>query len=127
MAVTVGGTSITFNDSTTQNSGKGVASAWVTYYAYGSVSVLASHNISSVTRNGTGDSTINFINAMQSANYSVNVNTCGFNGNTILIGGVAGSQSGGPTLQNTTQVRIQTVGGGSGLFEMSRVYVSIHG
>ena len=49
--------------------------AWVNFDGTGTVSIRASGNVSSVTRNGTGDYTINFTTAMPDGNYSA-VATC---------------------------------------------------
>jgi hypothetical protein len=51
--------------------------AWVNFNGTGTVAVRASGNVSSVTRNNTGDYTINFTTALPNANYSVlsNVNS----------------------------------------------------
>ena len=43
--------------------------AWVNFNAAGTI--RASFNVGSVTRNGTGDYTINFTNALPDANYAV--------------------------------------------------------
>lgn len=47
----------------------GVAKAWILYDGNAN-SILASHNVSSVTDNGTGDYTINFTTAFSTANYA---------------------------------------------------------
>lgn len=44
--------------------------AWVNFNGTGTVAIRASGNVSSVTDNGTGDYTVNFITAMPDANYS---------------------------------------------------------
>jgi hypothetical protein len=53
---------------------RGSARAWVNFNGVSSVTVRASYNVSSVTRNNTGDYTINFTNALPDANYSWNGN-----------------------------------------------------
>jgi hypothetical protein len=64
----------TINDSSgvlaTQNGMTGIAKAWV--FFNGSTGALygSCFNVSSVTRNGTGDYTVNFTTAMSNANYS---------------------------------------------------------
>ena len=45
--------------------------AWVNFNGTGTVAILASFNVSSITDNGTGDYTVNFTNAMPDINYSV--------------------------------------------------------
>lgn len=65
----------TLNDDTgvlaTQNGMKGVAKSWVNFNGITTVTVRGSFNVSSVTRNGVGDFTINFTTAMPDTNYSV--------------------------------------------------------
>lgn len=51
------------------------AKAWVIFTSISSTSIKASYNISSLTDNGTGDTTINFSVPFSSANY------CGVVGN----------------------------------------------
>jgi hypothetical protein len=52
----------------TQNGMTGIAKAWVNF-AGASGTVNGSFNVSSVTRNGTGDYTVNFTTAMPNTNY----------------------------------------------------------
>jgi hypothetical protein len=47
----------------------GVAKAWARFVLSGTLIVRGSFNVSSVTRNGTGDYKINFTTAMTSTNY----------------------------------------------------------
>jgi hypothetical protein len=79
------------------NSGYGLSAiaygcrAWVNFNGESTVAIRASGNVSSITDNGTGDYTVNFINAMPDANYTlVNQNTWvnpvfGASGRTSLI------------------------------------------
>ena len=60
---------LVFNDSTTQTSGSGAAKAWVCFNGNNGAT-RASYNVSSVTRNTTGEYTINFANALVDTNYS---------------------------------------------------------
>jgi hypothetical protein len=48
----------------------GVAKAWVNYNG-STQTIRASFNVGSVTRNGTGDYTVNFTTALPSVNYAV--------------------------------------------------------
>lgn len=45
--------------------------AWVSFSGTGTPAILASYNVSSITDNGTGNWTINFLNPLSSANYAV--------------------------------------------------------
>lgn len=64
----------------TANCIQGSAKAWVNFNGTGTVAIRASHNVSSITDNGTGDYTVNFTNAMPNANYAafVTANRDGF-------------------------------------------------
>jgi len=57
----------------------GAAKAWVTFVG-SSAAILASSNVTSITRNGTGDYTVNFTTAFSSANYALS-GTCGYSAN----------------------------------------------
>lgn len=73
--ISVAGTSATFrllagNATSSQTiTGNGTSTGF-TYITYG---IRSSYNVSSVTKNGTGDYTVNFATAMADANYSVNI------------------------------------------------------
>ena len=45
--------------------------AWVSFNGVTTATILASFNVSSITRNSTGNYTINFTNAMPDINYAV--------------------------------------------------------
>ena len=51
------------------------AKAWVNFNGTGTVAIRDSHNVSSITDNGTGDYTVNFSNNLANANYSVSFNS----------------------------------------------------
>jgi hypothetical protein len=54
------------------------AKAWVNFDGTTSPGTIrSSYNVSSVTKNGTGDYTVNFTTPMSDANYSVTVNAAG--------------------------------------------------
>lgn len=69
----------TINDSSgvlaTQNGMTGIAKAWVNWTGGSSPAIQNSFNVSSITRNGTGDFSINFTTTMPNANYVV-AGTC---------------------------------------------------
>jgi hypothetical protein len=84
----------------------GVSKAWVSFQGTGTVTILASMNVSSITDNGTGDYTVNFTTAFSSAAYAVatsvksgsagatlNINTTDgkATGSVRLLGSVSGS------------------------------------
>lgn len=47
----------------------GTCRAWVNFNGTGTPAIRASYNVASITDNGVGDWTINFTNALSSANY----------------------------------------------------------
>jgi hypothetical protein len=93
------------NSTSSTNCIQGSAKAWVNFNGTGTVAIRASYNVSSITDNGTGDYTINFTNALPSANYS---GVCCLNfdvaGNRNALGNFPYSQA--PT---TTTARVATV------------------
>lgn len=58
------------NSTSATNLVRGPCVAWVSFNG-SSAAIRGSYNISSVTRHGTGDYTLNFANALTDANYSV--------------------------------------------------------
>ena len=82
----------------------GLAKAWVNFNGTGTVAIRASFNVSSITDNGTGDYTVNLTTALVDANYAVNLNHATSYGITSQL--AATGSTGSPTLQSSTQVRI---------------------
>jgi hypothetical protein len=79
--------------------------AWVNFDGTTSPGTIrASGNVSSVTRNNTGDYTVNFTTAMPDANYSA-FGTCSVEGSESATRNVAINQR-GVTGQTTTSVRL---------------------
>ena len=79
-----------------------IAKAWVNFNGTltGTITPRASYNVSSVTKNGTGDYTVNFTTAMSDANY-VAVYTAGGTG---YLGGINST-----TAPTVSSVRLLTV------------------
>lgn len=101
------------NSTSSTNCIQGSAKAWVNFNGIsGSVAIRASYNVSSVTRNNTGDYTVTFTNAMTDANYSLAGGASRGSGDTSTNGpfSVGIFQA---TVPSTTAVRIQTGYGGS--------------
>ncbi len=57
------------------------AKAWVNFNGTGTIAARDSFNLSSLTDNGTGDHTANFINSMSNANFMFSSTTSGDSGN----------------------------------------------
>ena len=81
------------------------ARAWVNFNGTGTVAILGSGNVSSISDNGTGDYTVNFATAMPDADYAV----AGFgrrssSGTSALLVGTNRDTS----IFSTTQIQVQT-------------------
>lgn len=59
------------NSTSSTNCIQGSAKAWVNFNGSTPPVIRGSYNVSSVTRNSTGDYTVNFTSALTDANYSV--------------------------------------------------------
>jgi len=99
------------------------ALAWMNFNGIVTTSIRASYNVSSVTRNGTGDYTMNFTNAMADANYcvvgSVNISTSNYN--AVF----APNYTSAPT---TSAMRFCTSAGSTTIFyDCGYIYVAIFG
>jgi hypothetical protein len=89
----------------TANCIQGSAKAWVNFNGTGTVSIRASYNVSSITDNGTGDYTINFTNALSTANYAISASAARNNATEVMICGPRGNAS----TYSTSAIRIATV------------------
>jgi hypothetical protein len=81
--------------------------AWVNFDGTTTTpTIRASGNVSSVTRNGTGDYTVNFTTAMPDANYSVaTVGSQSWNDDNLSAMGIY--QQGGDYNYSTTSIRVR--------------------
>ena len=81
------------------NDGRGLsqftAKAWVNFNGSGTVAIRDSHNVSSITDNGTGDYEVNMTNALSNTDYCVNMynnghasSTSSFSFNNNYTGGL---------------------------------------
>lgn len=108
------------NSTSATNPIQGSAKAWVNFNGTTSPGTIRSqYNVSSVTKNGTGDYTINFTNALSDVNYVV-AGTAGVGAvsafNSVIVGnGTASMATGscrintrnlsGPTLNDVDQIQ----------------------
>jgi hypothetical protein len=96
--------------------------AWVNFNGTGTVAIRASGNVSSITDNGTGDYTVNFITAMPDANYMVagtaQRNATNDGGNSLAL-------KQGVTALTTSSVRVGTLYAGSSNEDCPQVHVAI--
>ena len=95
-----------FKDSTGTEMGQ-LCRAWVNFNGVTTTTVRAAFNVSSVTRNATGDYTVNFTTALADANYAYTVGSVGFAaGQTGIITSLYGSVTGGASAKNSTGCRV---------------------
>jgi autotransporter translocation and assembly factor TamB len=73
------------NSTSATNCIQGSAKAWVNFDGTGTPAIRASYNVSSITDNGTGDYTVNFITALPDANYSINISGQSANDATATV------------------------------------------
>jgi hypothetical protein len=99
-----------------------LAKAWVNFDGTTSSpsTIRSSYNVTSVTKNGTGDYTINFTNALADANY-VGVFGCNDNGNTSTM-----NYRGGGT-KTTTAFQVATLSGVATLADNNMAMVAVFG
>ena len=105
---------------------KQIAKAWVNFDGTTSPGTIrSSYNVSSVTKNGVGDYTVNFATAMTDANYSLSgMCNCIF-GATI---GLAPENSATTvTTKTTSEFRVITRSWGQGAFDISNISISVFG
>lgn len=104
------------------------AKAWVNFDGTLSTPITprASFNVSSVTKNGTGEYTVNFATPMADANYAMSLGGHGDTNSTM--GYVTGYRSsiGGYT-PTTTSIRLQSCNGANAKYDIPCVCVAIFG
>jgi len=114
----------------TQNGMTGIGKAWVNFNGVTTITIRASFNVSSVTRNATGDYTIAFTTAMADANYSIvgsinplyAANNSSFNINST--GTAAGVTESAPT---TSSFRVITTSPGPTALDCKYVNIAVLG
>jgi hypothetical protein len=91
--------------------------------------IRGSGNVSSVSKNGTGNYTINFTTAMPDSNYSVTALCSKYNGMKTLVSTDNSNDSNGPTTSASSQridvSYIANTSGGSSPTDMPEIFVSI--
>lgn len=83
--------------------------AWALFNGIGTVSILASNNISSISDNGVGDYTLNMTKALTTSGYAVTTSESSYNSvpsNVSIVLGVRSDNGTTPTLKTTTQLRL---------------------
>jgi hypothetical protein len=113
------------------------AIAWVNFNGTSSTPITprSAYNVGSVTKNGTGDYTVNFTNALSDANYSVSIcqnsatvaNDSAVSSFGILLTGSLGTAA---TTKSTTALRILAryiLTSGTGVFDVNECNVAVFG
>lgn len=105
---------------------KGVAKVWVSFDGSTTTpTIKASHNVSSITDNGTGDYTINFQTAMKDANYVTAMNSYYGTANTTRQSGL---RHNGQTTSSLTLVHVFiAANNGATLYDCPLAHVSVFG
>jgi hypothetical protein len=109
-AITLAGSNVAtqaYADAAVTNA-PGVAKAWVNFNGTGTVTINASHNVTSITDNGAGDYTINFTTAFSSAYYGFSSMSSGPSAFAIALV----SSAAAPTAAAFRMRTFNTAGGG---------------
>ena len=108
--------------------GSGTTSTWVSFDGF-TGDILGSNNVSSITKNGVGDYTLNFTSPLANENYSATCATTEFihSTNSAVTARIAGDQSTGATLKTVNQFQMVCDAGASPItrYDMALVCVSI--
>jgi hypothetical protein len=97
--------------------------AWVNFNGLsGQVGIRASGNVSSVTRNGTGDYTVNFTTAMPDVNFSAVINA---NNTSPFNGMFASADHGSGGSVSTSTMQFYTCAPDGSIADARSIYVSI--
>ncbi|MCI4435903.1 MAG: hypothetical protein JHC33_03725 [Ignisphaera sp.] len=100
--------------------------AWVNFDGTSNPpTIRASGNVSSITKNGTGDYTVNFTVALPDANYTVHLVNVDSIGGTWTAKVLGSSGTAYPTTYTTSAVRIGFGGGGSSSGDLKVFAVSV--
>ena len=105
----------------------GACVAWVNFYGVTTPSIYASYNVSSITRNGTGDYTVNFTSSLTDTNYAVALmGTLDVtNAGNQYFTGIRAS-SGAPVTKTASALRIMTVSSSTSTVDSQNESVIIH-
>lgn len=107
------------------------ALAWVNFNGVTTTSIRSSYNVSSVTRNSTGDYTVNYTNTLSDANYAVSVSgvtASTADGRALYL--VKGTRASATASQTTSGVTVQSLDAGTGAWPVidgGVIYVIVFG
>jgi hypothetical protein len=101
--------------------GANEAKAWINFNGTGTVAIRASFNVTSITDNGAGDTTINFTNALTDTNYAISTG----GSRDAVIGNNVGFQiSSGAVNSSSAKIKTHDASTTAGL-DYPLVYASI--
>jgi len=104
------------NSTSSTNCIQGSAKAWVNFNG-STAAIRASYNVGSITKNSTGNYTVNLTNAMSDANYSISTTGWANIGVLARFSQVAGTP--------TTSSFIVVTDGVTGVADLTYVYAAI--
>ena len=99
--------------------------AWVNFNGTGTVAIRASGNVSSITDNGTGDYTVNFITALSDVNYALSgicANSASFGAVTLQVAVIGVTR-----LKTTSSIRVSTRQDQGGSTDVDDVSIVVFG
>lgn len=88
------------------------------------ITITAGYNVTNITKNASGDYTVNFTNAISDANYAVSGVCSGESSGGMGIQIASATRAGAATLKSTTQVRVYT-NNTTGLSDVSTVCIQV--
>jgi hypothetical protein len=98
-----------------------------TGYAFVGYGIRSSYNVSSITKNGTGDYTVNFTTPLNDAFYTSVFGAIVQQGTLNTIFGEKGGVTTGPTNKTTTALQVSCFNAGGGVSDNAGLYVGIYG
>ena len=103
------------------------ALAWVNFdgTAASPITPRANYNISSVTKNATGDYTLNFTSALTDANFAL-IGNC-LSNSTIATRGFLSNSSATSYTPSTSSARFATIAAGVGNTDYQYIYCAVFG
>ena len=114
------------NSSTPSEVANGRAKAWVNFNGSGTVAIIDSYNVASITDNATGDYTINFTNAMTDADYCVSGGVSTDSGGQGYRWLAVGSDNNSDFSKTASSVRVQCAATSDAVTDAPQVYAIIH-
>lgn len=108
-------------------SGDTLCSAWVNFNGTGTVAIRDSYNVSSITDNGAGKYSVNFLNALDNTGYAVSLGVSGGGANTTWPLSAANYTGSGFVAPTTSKFDIATANITGGLADFEYVYAAVFG